>query len=274
MVLSLWRRLSRSARVATWLLLLLCSWFVVAPWTSRFDARNPDWEQASVAPSLSSGHYFGTDAIGRDLYVRTAAGGRLSLLVGFTAALIALGFGTLYGALAGFVGGTLDEAMMRLVDLCATLPFLLVVIFVLTLLTPSLTLLVLLLASYGWLDVARVVRLEAAALSQRGYMRAAQVLGISAPRRLLVHLLPNLLPFALLALTLALPSAVLMESFLSFLGVSPVQAAGSLGSLLSEGMQDREFAPWTLIFPAVVLSVMLYALQELTDGVRLALLPQ
>ena len=203
--------------------------------------------------------------------MRTAAGGRLSLAVGVSAALIALIFGTLYGALAGFIGGWLSEAMMRAVDLCATLPFLLVVIFVLTLFTPSLSLLVLLLASYGWLDVARVVKLEASALSERPYMRAAEVLGLSASRRLFVHLLPNLLPFALLALTLALPSAVLMESFLGFLGVSPAQAQGSLGSLLSEGMQDREYAPWTLLVPALVLTALLYGLQELTDGLRSAL---
>jgi oligopeptide transport system permease protein len=263
--------LPTSAKAAALLLMCLFAWFVAAPFTSRFDVKNPDWDQPSAAPSFASGHYFGTDAIGRDLYVRTAAGGRLSLAVGLSAALIALVVGTLYGALAGFVGGSTGEAMMRFVDLCATLPFLLVVIFVLTLFTPSLGLLVLLLASYGWLDVARVVRLEAAALSERTYMRAAQVLGLSAPRRLFAHLLPNLLPFALLALTLALPSAVLMESFLSFLGVSPAQAAGSLGSLLSEGMQDRDYAPWTLIVPAVVLTSLLYALQELTDGVRVTL---
>ena len=260
-----------STKRAALLLFILCAWFFIAPWTSKFDVKSPDWELPSAPPSVATGHYFGTDAIGRDLYVRTAAGGRLSLAVGVSAALIALILGTLYGALAGFVGGTLSEAMMRLVDLCATLPFLLVVIFVLTLFTPSLSLLVLLLASYGWLDVARVVKLEASALSERGYMRAAEVLGLSASRRLFLHLLPNLLPFALLALTLALPSAVLMESFLSFLGVSPAQAQGSLGSLLSEGMQDREYAPWTLIVPAFVLTALLYALQELTDGVRSAL---
>ena len=249
-------------------MLILCAWFFIAPWTSKFDTKNPDWDLPSAAPSVATGHYFGTDAIGRDLYVRTAAGGRLSLAVGVSAALIALIFGTLYGALAGFLGGAMSEIMMRIVDLCATLPFLLVVIFVLTLFTPSLALLVLLLASYGWLDVARVVKLEASALSERTYMRAAEVLGLSAFRRLFVHLMPNLLPFALLALSLALPSAILMESFLSFLGVSPAQAQGSLGSLLSEGMQDREYAPWTLIVPAFVLTTLLYALQELTDGVR------
>ena len=111
----------------------MCAWFFIAPWTSKFDARSPDWELPSAPPSIATGHYFGTDAIGRDLYVRTAAGGRLSLAVGVSAALIALILGTLYGALAGFVGGTVSEAMMRVVDLCATLPFLLVVIFVLTL---------------------------------------------------------------------------------------------------------------------------------------------
>jgi oligopeptide transport system permease protein len=131
---------------------------------------------------------------------------------------------------------------------------------------------VLLLASYGWLDVARVVRLEASAMSDRTFMRAGLVMGFSAPRRLFLHLLPNLLPFALLALTLALPSAILMESFLSFLGVSPAEAQGSLGSLLSEGMADRDYAPWTLMIPAMVLTLLLYALQEITDGLREKLL--
>jgi oligopeptide transport system permease protein len=272
--MSFYRSLSAQARVALCLLLLLCGWFVLAPHTTRFDARNPDWDQASTAPSLQTGHYFGTDAIGRDLYARVAAGGRLSLTVGLAAAVLALLLGTLYGAIAGFLGGAKGEVMMRLVDLCATLPFLLVVVFVLTILTPSLTLLIVLLASYGCLDVARVVRLEAVSLTQKGYMQSVQTMGFHPARQLIVHLLPNLLPFALLALTLAIPSAVLMESFLSFLGVSPVEASGSLGSLLAEGMQDRDYAPWTLVIPAVVLTLLLYSLQELTDGIKAALVKQ
>ncbi len=261
-------RLPRSAKRALILLLVLGAWFVIAPFTSRFDAKSPDWNLPSAPPSIATGHYFGTDAIGRDLYVRTAAGGQLSLLVGFAAAICALLIGTLYGATAGFVGGSIGELMMRVVDLLATLPFLLFVIFLLTLFTPSIKLLVILLASYGWLDVARVVRLEAQAISERTFMRAGLVLGLSAPRRLFVHLLPNLVPFALLSLTLAVPSAILMESFLSFLGVSPADTQGSLGSLLSEGMADREYAPWTLLIPATVLTLLLYGLQELTDGIR------
>jgi oligopeptide transport system permease protein len=263
--------LSKTARFALFILLLLCSWFVIAPFSSKFDARSPDWDLANSPPSLQTGHYFGTDAIGRDLYVRTAQGGRLSLIVGVAAAGIALVIGTLYGAIAGFAGGAWGDWMMRGVDLCATLPFLLIVVFVMTIVEPSLALLIILLASYGCLDVARVVRLEAASLREKGYMQAVQTMGFSPPRQLFVHLLPNLLPFALLALTLAIPSAVLMESFLSFLGVSPVEASGSLGSLLSEGMQDRDYAPWTLIIPAVVLTLLLYALQELTDGLKSAL---
>jgi oligopeptide transport system permease protein len=270
-VRALWSALPGSARLAAVLLLLLSLWFLIAPWTSRYDARNPDWDRPNAPPSISSGHYFGTDAIGRDLYQRTAAGGRLSLLVGVFAAICALVFGTLYGALAGFVGGAVGDAMMRVVDLLATLPFLLIVIFVLTVFVPSLSLLIILLASYGWLDVARVVRLEAQGLMSKTFMLAGDVLGLSKLRQLRVHLLPNLLPFALLALAIALPNAVLMESFLSFLGVSPAEAQGSLGALLAEGMQDREYAPWTLIIPASVLTLMLYALQELTDGYREAL---
>jgi oligopeptide transport system permease protein len=266
-----WQRLPASARRAAWVLAFLSVWFALAPFTSPYNARSPDWDRPASAPALSHQHYFGTDAIGRDLYQRTAAGGKLSMMVGLAAALVALLIGTLYGALAGFVGGSLGDAMMRLVDLLATLPFLLFVIFVLTLFTPSLTLLILLLASYGWLDVARVVRFEAQTLMQQTYMRAGEVLGLSKPRQLFVHLLPNLAPFALLALALALPNAVLMESFLSFLGVSPAEAQGSLGSLLADGMQDRDFAPWGLLFPAATLTLLLYLLQELTDGLRTAL---
>ena len=262
------RALPASAKWACAILLVLAAWFIAAPYTSSHDARNPDWDRPSEAPSLQHGHYFGTDAIGRDLYQRTAAGGRLSLIVGLSAAVVALLIGTLYGAIAGFYGGSVGEAMMRLVDLLATLPFLLFVIFVLTLFTPSLLLLIVLLASYGWLDVARVVRVQAQALMATTYMQAGEVLGLSAPRQLFVHLLPNLAPFALLALAIALPNAVLMESFLSFLGVSPAEAQGSLGALLAEGMQDREYAPWALLFPAALLTLLLYSLQELTDGLR------
>lgn len=266
--LAQYRAFPLSAGIACWILLGLSVWFLLAPYTNAFDARMPDWDHPNLAPNFGTGHYFGTDTIGRDLYQRVAAGGRISLLVGLGAAILALGIGTLYGAIAGFVGGSVGEWMMRWVDLCASLPFLLIVIFVLTLFTPSLFLLILLLASYGCLDVARVVRLEASAISERTYMRAALVLGVGPWRRLFQHLLPNLLPFALLALTLALPNAVLMESFLSFLGVSPASLQGSLGSLLSEGMQDRDYAPWTLVIPAVVLTLLLYALQELTEGLR------
>lgn len=262
------RVLPASAKWACAILLVLATWFLIAPYTSPHDARNPDWDRPSEAPNLQHGHYFGTDAIGRDLYQRTAAGGRLSLIVGLSAAVAALLIGTLYGAVAGFYGGSIGDVMMRLVDLLATLPFLLFVIFVLTLFTPSLSLLIVLLASYGWLDVARVVRVEAQALMAKTYMRAGEVLGLSAPRQLFVHLLPNLAPFALLALAIALPNAVLMESFLSFLGVSPAEAQGSLGALLAEGMQDREYAPWALLFPAALLTLLLYSLQELTDGLR------
>ncbi len=272
-LLSYYRLFPNSAKFAFWILLLLSAWFVIAPWTNGFDARMPDWDFPSAAPSLASGHYFGTDAIGRDLYQRTAAGGRISLVVGLAAAVLALGMGTLYGAIAGFLGGAIGDWMMRFVDLCSTLPFLLVVVFVLTLFTPSLSLLVVLLASYGWLDVARVVRLEASAISARTFMQAATVIGVPAPQRLYRHLLPNLLPFALLSLSLALPNAVLMESFLSFLGVSPASLQGSLGSLLAEGMQDREYAPWTLVIPALVLTGLLYAMQELTEGLRSVLRP-
>lgn len=241
---------------------------LLGPSLASFDAVTPDWGQAWLAPQWIGSHPLGTDAIGRDVYARLLAGASLSLLVALSAGLLALLFGGLYGAICGFYGGWVDLLGMRLVDAITSVPLLLVAVVVVTIIEPGLLTLVLVLATYLWLDVARLVRAEALRLRRSDFIVAAQIAGVPRLRQLLVHLLPNLLGPLLLALTLAIPQAVLVESFLSFLGLGPGEAMGSLGSLLAEGAQDLQQAPWLLLAPTAVLLVLLGSLRALSNGLR------
>lgn len=265
--------MSGSAARVRWLLplsalLLLTLGVVLGPLWASFDPVTPDWGQAWQAPQWVGAHPLGTDAIGRDVYARLLAGARLSLLVALSAGALALLVGGLYGALCGFYGGWLDILGMRLVDAITSVPLLLVAVVVVTVLEPGLLTLVLVLATYLWLDVARLLRAEAVRLKHSDFILAARIAGVSRSRQLVVHLLPNLLGPLLLALTLAIPQAVLVESFLSFLGLGPGEAMGSLGSLLAEGAQDLQQAPWLLLAPTVVLLTLLGSLRALANWLR------
>ncbi|MCB1608903.1 MAG: ABC transporter permease [Xanthomonadales bacterium] len=267
-------RPAASVRALRWPLLALATLallVICGPWWSSFDPITPDWGQAWLAPEWIGSHPLGTDAIGRDVYARLLAGARLSLLVALSAGALALVFGGLYGAICGFYGGWPDLLGMRLVDALTSVPLLLVAVVVVTILEPGLLTLVLVLATYLWLDVARLIRAESARIRGSDYMLAAQIAGVPRGRQLLLHLLPNLLGPMLLALTLAVPQAVLVESFLSFLGLGPGEAMGSLGSLLAEGAQDLQQAPWLLLAPTVVLLTLLGSLRALANRLREAL---
>ena len=239
----------------------------LGPWLSRFDPHTPDWSALSVGPGVS-GHWFGTDAIGRDVYARTLAGGRLSLTIGLLSSVVALGIGLVYGAVAGLAGGRIERALLRVLDVFSALPFLLVVILLLTLFERSLTLLLVAIGGYVWIDLARVMRAESARLREAPFVLAAQAAGASFRQRLHWHVLPNLMPLALVYLGLILPQAILVESFLGFLGLSVDEPSASWGTLLSEGVQELDSAPWTLIFPATFLVATLAAFQFLGDGLR------
>lgn len=245
-------------------LALLC-W--LGPWLSAFDPHRPDWEALSVAPGVG-GHWFGTDAIGRDVFARTLAGGRLSLTIGLLASLVALGIGLTLGAGAGLAGGWAERAMLRVLDLFSALPFLLVVILLLTLFERSLTLLLFAVGGYVWIDLARVMRAEAARLRETPFMLAAVAMGARFDQRLRWHALPNLMPLAMVYLGLILPQAILVESFLGFLGLSVDEPSASWGSLLAEGVQELDSAPWVLLFPAGFLVATLAAFQFLGDALR------
>lgn len=262
------RPLPPLARACLASLALLAAMVWLLPPLGLPDPHRPDWGALSQPPSLVSGHLFGTDAIGRDVLARTLAGGRLSLAIGALASLIALVVGLIYGAIAGYAGGALERAMVRVLDVMSALPFLLIVILLLTLFERSLWLLLAAIGGYVWIDLARVVRAEAARLREAPFVLAARAAGARFDQVLRWHLLPNLLPLALVYLGLILPQAILVESFLGFLGLSVDEPSASWGTLLAEGAQELDSAPWTLLFPAAFLTATLAAFQFLGDGLR------
>lgn len=262
------RPLPRVARVCLWGLAVLVAACWLAPWLGLPDPHRPDWNWLSSPPSWRSGHFFGTDAIGRDVLARTLAGGRLSLTIGALASVIALVLGLGYGAIAGYAGGGVERAMVRALDVLSALPFLLIVILLLALFGRSLPLLLAAIGGYVWIDLARVMRAEAARLRESPFVLAARAAGASFSQVLRWHLLPNLMPLALVYLGLILPQAILVESFLGFLGLSVDEPSASWGTLLYEGSQELDSAPWTLLFPAGFLIATLASFQFLGDGLR------
>jgi oligopeptide transport system permease protein len=260
------RRLPDSARACLGVIAMLALACWLGPLVVGFDPHRPDWSALSAPPG--NGHWFGTDAIGRDILARTLAGGRLSLSIGALATAVALVIGLGYGAVAGYAGGRTERAMVRLLDVLSALPFLLIVILLLALFGRSLWLLLLAIGGYVWIDLARVVRAEAARLREAPFVLAARAAGARFDQVLRWHLLPNLLPLALVYLGLILPQAILVESFLGFLGLGLDEPSASWGSLLHEGSQELDIAPWSLLFPAGFLVATLAAFQFLGDGLR------
>lgn len=245
---------------------LLAVAVVVGPWLLGIDPHRPDWDALSQPPSAA--HWFGTDAIGRDVLARVLAGGRLSLAIGLLASLVALALGLGWGALAGYAGGAWERWMVRALDVLSALPFLLIVILLLTLFERSLWLLLAAIGGYVWIDLARVARAEAARLREAPFVLAARAAGASGAQVLRWHVLPNLLPLGLVYLGLILPQAILVEGFLGFLGLGVDEPSASWGTLLAEGAQELDGAPWTLGFPAAVFALTLAAFQFLGDGLR------
>lgn len=259
-----------------WLILLasLATACIVLPMLISIGPEDTDWQQLSMAPNGTNGHWLGTDAIGRDVLIRACYGGRLSLLIGLAASLVALLIGTTYGVFAGYSGGFIESAMMRLLDVFSALPFLLLVVLLLTLFERSLILLLGVVGGYVWMDFARVVRTETARLRAAPFVLAAQALGASPARIMLRHIVPNLLGLALVYLSLLVPNAILVESFLSFLGLSVDEPSVSWGAMLFDGTLELESAPWTLLVPAIFLSLTLIACQSLGEAWRIRLDPR
>jgi oligopeptide transport system permease protein len=263
-----------ASRLAGAGLLLLFLYALAGPWLVQAGYADLDWQHMGSPPALDTGHWFGTDRIGRDLFVRTAQGLRVSLGIGLLAALATLLFGVVYGVLAGFAGGRLDAWMMRTVDVLYSLPYLFFII-VLTLLIDQRVIAVFAgVAAVGWLTMARIVRGEADRLTHRDFIAAATVLGLPRHRIVLRHVLPNLLGPVIAYATLALPQLILVEGFLSYLGLGIQEPHPSLGSLLAEGTADMEFAPWMLLAPGACLALLVLCLNVLGDALCDALDPR
>ncbi len=264
-------RLPRSAHVCLGVLAALALLALVGPWLSPYAPEHPDWNALSAAPAFARAHWLGTDAIGRDTFVRALYGLRLSLLLGFGATAIALAIGLTYGASAGYLGGRSERLMMRGLDVLSALPFLLIVILLLTLFERSLPLLLVAIGGYVWIDLARVMRAEAARLREQPFVLAARAEGASTLQVLRWHIVPNLLGLALVYASLLASQAILVESFLGFLGLSIDHPSAGLGTLLQEGTQELDSAPWTLLAPATLLVATLACFQQLGDALRDAL---
>jgi oligopeptide transport system permease protein len=273
-----WKRLrkNRMAVASGIVLLFLAAACLAGPpliaVTWGHDAETQDLAAGPQPPSWK--HPFGTDFYGRDLLVRVLAGGRVSLAVGFLAALVAATIGTVYGAVASYAGGLVDAVMMRAVDVLYALPYMFLVIILVTILGKSLLLVFLALGAVGWLLTARVVRGQVMSLKEQDFVLAARSLG--TPDRAIVfrHLLPNTLGPVIVTFTLTVPSMILQEAFLSFLGLGVQAPRASLGALINDGAAQMLVFWWTLVFPGSVMVVLLFALNFLGDGLRDALDPR
>jgi oligopeptide transport system permease protein len=267
-------RQNRAATLSAAILGVLAALVVVMPFVLPFSYEQTDWDHIAAPPSLASGHPFGTDSLGRDLLVRTLWGGRISLMVALVATTVSLVIGITYGAVAGFLGGRIDQLMMRAVDILYALPFMFLVILLMVLFGRNIVLIFVALGAINWLDMARIVRGQTLSLKNREFVDAARASGVSAGRIIRRHIVPNLLGVVVVYVTLTIPHVILVESFLSFLGLGVQEPMTSWGALVNEGAQELETAPWMLIFPALFLATTLFCCNFLGDGLRDALDPR
>ncbi|HEX9876744.1 MAG TPA: ABC transporter permease subunit [Gammaproteobacteria bacterium] len=247
---------------------------IVGPWFSPYSYDFTDWSNLSIGPSAQTGHIFGTDTLGRDLFVRTLYGGRISLMVGVVATIVSLTIGISYGATAGYLGGRLDHIMMRIVDILYALPFMFLVILLMVFFGRNILLIFVAIGAINWLDMARIVRGQTLSLKHKEFVEAAVAQGVGTFAILRRHIVPNLLGVVVVYVTLTIPQVILVESFLSFLGLGVQEPMTSWGALVKDGAEELESAPWLLIFPAAFLATALFCFNFLGDGLRDALDPK
>ncbi len=259
---------NRAVLVSLIVLAVLTIVVIVGPWLSPHAPDTIDPVNALAAPSFADGHWFGKDALGRDLLVRTLHGGRVSLLVGFVATLVSVCIGLAWGATAGYMGGRIDHVMMRIVDVLYAVPFMFFVILLMVYFGRHFVLIFVAIGAINWLDMARIVRGQTLSLKRREYVEAATIAGVSSAAIIRRHIIPNLAGVVAVYATLTVPQVILIESFLSFLGLGVQPPMTSWGAMINQGVQVMEQAPWVLLFPAVVLALTLMACNFLGDGLR------
>jgi oligopeptide transport system permease protein len=269
-----WRRLKRDKLAMSGLcaVAVILTMAVVGPWLSPYTYDTQNFMVSNEGPSWS--HFFGTDMFGRDICVRVLYGARISLAVGFAASFINLTIGVIYGGVAGFVGGRLDNLMMRVVDTIHSIPLMIYVILLMVVVGPGLKSIFITLGISYWASMARIVRSEIMRVKNEEFVLAARVLGASNRRMLLRHLIPNAMGPILVTLTFSIPQAIFAESFLSFVGLGVSAPMASWGVLSNQAINTLAVYPYQLFFPAAAISLTILAFNFLGDGLRDALDPR
>jgi len=271
-----WNRLLRNhaAVVSGIVLIIILLLSFVGPYLAPHSVDEVNWDYIDSPPNFAAGYYFGTDQNGRDLLVRTFYGGRVSITIGLVATLVSLAIGVSWGAIAGFVGGRVDNLMMRVVDILYSLPFIFFVIMLTVIFGRYMVLMYVAIGAVSWLDMARIVRGQTLSLKRKEFVEAAHASGVSTFNIIRRHIVPNTLGPVIIYVTLTVPTVMLTESFISFLGMGVQEPNSSWGVLVSEGARVMDISWWGLIFPCAFLSITLLCLNYLGDGVRDAFDPK
>ena len=269
-----WHRLAKNkmavASALVLVVIILASF--VGPYLSGQSYESQNLRLGAVPPHAD--HWLGTDTLGRDLLVRILYGGQISIAVGLCATAVALTIGVLYGTISGFLGGKVDAFMMRIVDIIFALPFTVFVILLMVFFGRKFVLLFAAIGAVQWLTMARIVRGQVMSLRRQEFIEAAEALGLSKLRIIFRHMIPNALGPIIVYATLTVPSVMLLEAFLSFLGLGVQPPMSSWGVLIKEGADSMEEFPWLLIYPGLALALTLFSLNFLGDGLRDALDPR
>lgn len=276
--LSAWRdsmyrlRKNKMAMTALVAMIIIIIAAIVGPMISDYNYYSNDLLNTNQPPSAE--HWFGTDELGRDMWVRTWMGARISLTVGLVAAMIDLFIGVIYGGTMGFFGGRVDEIMNKFSEILYSIPYLLVTILLLVVLEPSLGTIILALTITGWINMSWIVRGEIMQLKNREFVLASRSMGAGSARLLFKHLLPNAIGPIIVTITLSVPSAIFAEAFLSFLGLGVQAPVASLGSMVNDARTGWMTYPWRMIFPAAAISITMLAFNIFGDGLRDAMDPK
>ena len=266
-----WLRLKKNPAAVTGgvVLTMMVVLAILTPWIAPYGYEAQNLDLGATPPSAA--HWLGTDIFGRDLLTQILYGGRISLAVGFIATAVALVIGVTWGAVAGYVGGRIDSIMMRFVDILYALPFMIFIILLMVVFGRNILLLFLAIGAVEWLTMARIMRTQVQSLRQQEFVEAAVSLGLPPSAIILKHIIPNALGPIIVYTTLTIPSVMLLEAFLSFLGLGIQPPQTSWGLLISYGAETMEEYPWLLIFPGLALTITLFSLNFLGDGLRDAL---
>lgn len=269
-----WRRLKENklSMIGLFVIMFITLAAIFGPMVSQYNYFSQDFQVANQGPSFS--HWFGTDGFGRDMLTRILYGARISLTVGFAASILNVTIGVLYGGISGYFGGKVDSTMMRIVDIIYSIPMMIYVILLMLVLGAGLKSIIIALAISNWTSMARIVRAQILSLKQQEFVLAAKTIGASSTRILLRHLIPNSMGPIIVTLTLAIPSAIFSEAFLSFIGLGVSAPMASWGTLASDAMQGYQLYPYQLFFPAMAICLTVYAFQLFGDGLSDALDPK